>query len=164
MLLLMCSLSLAQNAVIGEIAPDFTLQDSNDDPTTLSSFYNIGPIVVFFYPNDATKICHKEILAFRNLTDELEKYNTTIIGISSNSVAEHNDTVVNNDIKYKLLTDFDNKVRKQWKVPRSLLFFPGRVTYILDKEGVVRYIHKDLLDGPGHADFALTAVKLIAKE
>ncbi len=67
-----------------------------------------------------------------------------VIGISSDSVESHRRFVAKHDLPYTLLSDEEKKVRKLYGVPNVLGFFPGRVTYVIDREGIVRHVFSSL--------------------
>jgi peroxiredoxin len=49
---------------VGDVAPEFELKNSVGKLFKLSSFKGKQPVVVFFYPNDNTPGCTKEVCAF----------------------------------------------------------------------------------------------------
>lgn len=60
---------------------------------------------------------------------------------------------------YELLIDAGDVVRNSWKVPRALFgAFPGRVTYVIGKDGKVTSVYDDLAKAALHVDKALEAV------
>lgn len=65
-----------------------------------------------------------------------------MVGISSDSPESHAAFAEKFGLPYRLLSDEDNEVRKEWGVPADLFgFLPGRQTYVLDKKGVVQVQH-----------------------
>ena len=95
-------------------------------------------LVVFFYPKDNTPGCTMEVCNFRDNYSEIKKYNSNIVGISSDSVKSHNNFSKKFNVTYDLLSDNDNKVKKLFGVPRSMFgLLPGRVTYIFNQEAIL---------------------------
>jgi peroxiredoxin Q/BCP len=62
-------------------------------------------------------------------------------------------------VSIELLTDAGDVVRKSWGVPRALFgAFPGRVTYVIGKDGVVKTIYDDIAKAELHPEKALSAL------
>jgi peroxiredoxin Q/BCP len=90
-------------------------------------------LVIFFYPKDDTPGCTKEVCSFRDSYSELKNIGAEIIGISSDSITNHQKFAKNFYVNYNLLSDYKKKVRKLFGVPKSFFgLLPGRVTYIFD--------------------------------
>jgi len=117
--------------------PDFILKNQYDKKVNSKIFFGKN-LVVFFYPKDDTPGCTMEVCNFRDNYSEIKKYNSNIIGISSDSVKSHKKFSKKFNVTYDLLSDYDNTVKKLFGVPRSLFgLLPGRVTYIFDKKGIL---------------------------
>ncbi|CAM9929872.1 unnamed protein product [Ascophyllum nodosum] len=142
---------------VGEAPPDFKLQNQSGKTVSLSSFTNKKKVVVFFYPKDSTPGCTKEVCTFQSDLDQYKKLGAEVIGISSD--ADHTAFVKENDLSFTLLSDIGGQVRKDWKVKRAAFgAMDGRVTYVIDKSGVVTKIYDNLLDGAAHSREALKAL------
>ena len=93
-------------------------------------------LVIFFYPQDGSLNCTKEACYFRDLSDVFEEADAIVIGISGQSVESHKEFAEKNRLKYTLLSDTGNNVRKLFGVPgRVFGLIPGRVTYVADQVG-----------------------------
>ncbi|CAM9273099.1 unnamed protein product [Hapterophycus canaliculatus] len=142
---------------VGQAAPDFKLNDQNGKPVSLSSFKNKKKVVVFFYPKDSTPGCTKEACTFQSDLSKFKQAGAEVIGVSSD--ADHSSFVAENNLSMTLLSDIGGKVRKEWKVKGAVFgTIVGRVTYVLDKKGVVVSMYDNLLDGAAHSKEALKAV------
>ncbi|CAN0212507.1 unnamed protein product [Pylaiella littoralis] len=142
---------------VGQVPPDFKLNNQNDKPVSLSSFKNKKKVVVFFYPKDSTPGCTKEARTFQADLAQFKKAGAEVIGISSD--ADHSAFVQENNLSMTLLSDIGGKVRKEWKVKGAVFgTIDGRVTYVLDKKGVVTSMYDNLLDGAAHSKEALKAL------
>ena len=109
--------------------PHFILKNQYNKEVNSKNFYG-KKLVVFFYPKDNTPGCTMEVCNF--------KYNSNIVGISSDSVKSHNNFSKKFNVTYDLLSDNDNKVKKLFGVPRSMFgLLPGRVTYIFNQEAIL---------------------------
>ena len=142
---------------IGDKAPDFTLQSNTGSNITLSQFLGTKNVVLFFYPRDEGPTCVKEAEAFRNNYEAFKERNAEIIGISAQSVESHKGFASHHSLQYILLSDGDNSVRKLYGVS-STLGVPGRVTFVIDKEGIVKHVFVSQLHFTKHAKEALLAL------
>jgi thioredoxin-dependent peroxiredoxin len=121
-------------------------------------------LVIFFYPQDGSLNCTREAFYFRDLADVFEEADAVVIGISSQSVASHNEFAEKNRLKYTLLSDDRNIVRKLFGVPgRVFGFIPGRVTYVADRSGKVVYIFDSQTETQRHVDEALKICLLLKR-
>ena len=85
--------------------------------------------------------------------------------MSGDDGASHGRFSQRHQLPYPLLVDQGNSLRKAFGVPGALLnLLPGRVTYVIDGEGVVRHVFNNLLDGPAHAREALAALQRLAPQ
>ena len=82
-----------------------------------------------------------------------------VIGISSDSVASHQAFAAKHNLPFTLLSDPGGATRKAWGVARSLGVLPGRVTYVIDPDGVVRKVFSSQLRTSAHQAEALTTIR-----
>ena len=127
----------------------------------LKDFLGSKPAVLFFYPKDDTPGCTKQACAFRDDYEGFGKLDAEVMGISSDSVESHRSFAAKHDLPFTLLSDEEGKVRRLYGVPTSLGLFPGRVTYVIDKEGVVRHLFSSQLGVEKHVEEALRALHSI---
>ena len=147
---------------MGDVAPDFTLPSQSGVEVSLRDF--IGrkrAIVLFFYPKDDTPGCTKEACSFRDGYEQFEELQAEVIGISSDSVRSHERFVEKHGLPFVLLSDEGGEVRKLYGVPNTLGLFPGRATYVIDEEGVVRHVFSPQLGVTRHVEQALEALEAI---
>jgi peroxiredoxin Q/BCP len=144
---------------IGDRAPEFTLQSSTGENISLSQFLGKKNVVLFFYPRDEGPTCCKEAEAFRDKFEAFKDSNAEVIGISAQSVESHKSFVSHHNLQYVLLSDPDNNVRKLYGVS-STLGIPGRVTFVIDKEGIVKHVFSSQLHFIKHAKEALQALRV----
>jgi peroxiredoxin Q/BCP len=145
---------------VGETAPDFSATCADGRALRLSDFRGQKAVVLFFYPADDTLICTKEACAFRDSYEAFVEAGAEVIGISGDSDASHQAFAGKHHLPFHLISDADGSLRKLFGVPRSLLgLMPGRTTYVIDKQGVVRLVFTAALASQGHVDQALAAVK-----
>lgn len=144
---------------IGDRAPNFTLSSATGENVSLTDFQGKKAVVIYFYPKDDTPGCTAESCAFRDNYDVFTDAGAEVIGISGDSVASHQQFASKYQLPFILLSDSQNQVRKLFDVPATLFVLPGRVTYIIDKEGIVRHIFNSMLDFKAHVDEALKTIK-----
>ena len=147
---------------VGDRAPDFDLAAADGSRLRLGELLANGPLVVFFYPKDATPGCTAEACSFRDAFGELSAFGATVIGISSDSAASHAAFAGANRLPFSLASDPGGVVRKAFGVPKALGLLPGRVTYIIDRGGVVRSIYDSMFAPQKHVEAALSVLKSLA--
>lgn len=146
---------------VGDKVPQFELPDQTGKLVKWSELVGKGPIVLFFYPKDETPTCTAEACSFRDAHDDLQRAGAIVYGISSDSVESHASFAKNHRLQYGLLADVGDVVRgKVFGVPRGLLGLrPGRATYVIDKDGVIRHKYQAHLEAQAHVDEAIAMVK-----
>ncbi len=148
---------------VGDIAPDFTLKSPNGSQVSLSDFKGQKNVVVYFYPKDDTPGCTKEACAFRDSHQVFQDAGAEVIGISDDSPQSHQQFAAKYNLPFTLLSDSGSKVRKLYEVPATLWILPGRVTYVIDKEGIVRHIFDSMLNFDAHVREAIKTLETISK-
>jgi thioredoxin-dependent peroxiredoxin len=149
---------------IGDIIPDFSLNDQNGNVFHISNLRGKKKLVIFFYPQDGSHGCTKEACYFRDLSDSFNEADAVIIGISGQSIGSHIKFAEMYSLTYPLLSDEGDNVRKLFGVP-SMFFgiIPSRVTYVTNKEGKVVHIFNSLVRAERHVDEALKVCMLLKK-
>jgi len=155
---------MAETISKGERAPEFTLPNQSGEDVSLAELRQKGPVVVYFYPKDETPGCTAEACAFRDAFDVFQKAGASVVGISNDSVASHQKFAAHHGLPFLLLSDPDGEVRAKFRVPRAALgLLPGRVTFVVDREGVVQHSFNSLLGATKHVDEAVAVVKKLAQ-
>lgn len=149
---------------VGDTAPDFTLPSQMGDNVKLSEYFGKKNVVLYFYPKDETPGCIKEACTFRDNYEELAALGAEVIGISGQSVQSHIAFASHYGLPFILLADVDNKVRELYGVPSTMGFLPGRVTYIIDKQGVVRHVFVSQTQAQRHVEEAKKTLKMLEEE
>jgi peroxiredoxin Q/BCP len=147
------------NVRVGDSAPDFTLDSQSGDKVRLKDFIGKKIIVLYFYPKDGTPGCTAEACSFRDNYDVFQQAGAEVIGISSDAVESHSAFVVKYNLQFILLSDKDQTVRKLYGVPSTLGLLPGRVTYIIDKKGIVRHVFSSQFNATKHISEALRVIQ-----
>jgi peroxiredoxin Q/BCP len=144
---------------VGDTAPNFTLTSQTGESVSLGDFLGKTAVVLYFYPKDDTPGCTAEACAFRDSYQVFKDAGAEVIGVSSDSINDHKQFANKYNLPFVLLSDSSNKVRQLYGVPATLWILPGRVTYVIDKQGVVRHIFDSMLDFKAHVDQALLTLK-----
>jgi peroxiredoxin Q/BCP len=143
----------------GDKAPDFTLPSQSGEPVRLHDRIGQRVVVLYFYPKDNTSGCTAEACAFRDSHEVFTDAGAEVIGVSSDSVDKHAAFAGKYNLPFTLLADEGGKVRKAYGVPATLGFIPGRVTYVIDREGIVRHVFNSMTNIDGHVKDALEVVR-----
>jgi peroxiredoxin Q/BCP len=125
-------------ATVGTKAPDVSLHLHDGSTVNLSDFEKHQSVVLFFYPKDNTPVCTSEACSFRDAYSDLTGLDAVVIGISSDTQDSHKEFAEKYSLPYLLASDTDGTLRKAFGVTRTLGILPGRATYVIDKNGVVR--------------------------
>lgn len=123
----------------------------------LSSFRGSKNVVLFFYPKGDTPGCTKEACSFRDAYAEFVDRGTAVLGVSSDSGASHGKFAAKHSLPYPLLSDEGGQVRKQYGVGRTLGLLPGRATFVIDKQGVIRAAFSSQFQPEEHVRIAIAA-------
>ncbi len=142
----------------GTPAPDFELTDDGGMPVRLSQFRGKNAVVVYFYPKDDTSVCTKQACAFREEFAKFRAAGAVILGISDDSVASHTRFASKYNLPFSLLSDKGGRVRKLYGVKKAFGVIPGRVTFVVDREGVIRHVYSALSESDGHVREALSGL------
>jgi peroxiredoxin Q/BCP len=149
---------------IGDTVPDFSLPDQDGNIFDIADYRGMKKLVIFFYPEDGSLNCTKEACYFRDLSDVFNETDAVIIGISAQSVESHKNFAQKNNLRYTLLSDDKNQVRKLFAVPSRVFgLIPGRVTYVADKSGKVVFVFDSQTETQRHADEALKICLILKK-
>ncbi len=137
---------------------DKLLPDKKDAKSlSLSDFKGKKNVVLFFYPKAMTKGCTKESCAFRDRLEDLGKYDTVVIGISTDKVDDQAKFTEKEKLNFPLFADSDKKITKALGI-LSERGMAQRVTYIIDKDGILLKVYK-VSDAEGHPEEVLKYVK-----
>jgi thioredoxin-dependent peroxiredoxin len=149
---------------IGDQIPYFSLPDQDGKLLNIQDYIGRKQLVIFFYPQDGSLNCTREACYFRDLMDIFVETEAEVIGISGQSVESHKNFADSNNLKYKILSDSKNEVRKRFGVPSRMFgLIPGRVTYVTDLHGKVVFIFDSQTETQRHADEALKICLLLKK-
>ena len=144
---------------VGDAAPDFDLPDASGKRVRLSDFKGRRGVVLYFYPKDDTPGCTKEACSFRDSYEEFRNAGAEVIGVSSDSEGSHRRFAEKYRLPFLLVADARGELRKRYGVPSTFGLLPGRVTYVIDREGIVRHVFNSQLQASKHVDEALAVLR-----
>ncbi len=144
----------------GDRAPDFSLQAQDGKEMSLHGLLGKN-VVVYFYPKDFTRGCTTEAKTFSESYDKLLEMGAEVIGISSDSTESHRGFAEECGVRFPLVSDTDGRVRDLYGVRSSHGLFPGRVTFVIDREGIVRRIFSSQLNPKKHVEEAMETLREI---
>ena len=151
----------------GAKAPNFTARGALGGKlftVNLAQALKRGPVVLYFYPKDDTPGCTAEACAFRDQYADFLDLGAVVVGVSSDSEASHQKFSQKHRLPFPLLADTSGQLRKQYEVPRALLgLLPGRVTFVIDKDGKIAYIFNSLSGATDHVSKAKEVLRGLAK-
>ncbi len=146
---------------VGNKAPSFQLPDSSGNIRSSDEFIDKTNLVVYFYVKDFTPGCTRETCSFRDSYQAFKNLGAEVVGISSDSEESHDSFGKKHQIPFILLADVGGSVRKAFGVKRTLGLLPGRVTFLIDKNGVVRHVFSSQTRMDAHVDEVLRVLKTL---
>lgn len=148
---------------VGDLAPDFRLPSQTGEQISLADFLGRQAVVLFFYPKDETAVCTKEACSFRDAYEDFVQAGAVVMGVSADPVESHRAFATGHRLPFVLLSDADGSLRKAFGVPKTLGLLPGRVTYVIDQQGVVRHVFSAPFSADRHVAEALAVVRQLAQ-
>lgn len=147
---------------IGDMAPEFELKDSNGNLIRLKDFRGNQSVVVYFYPKDDTPGCTAQACSFRDSYDDFVDAGSEVLGISSDGSSSHKGFAGKHKLQFILLSDPTGDVRKSYGAYDLFGMMPGRVTFVIDKEGKIIHKFDSQLKPTKHIEEALNKLKATA--
>ena len=140
--------------VIGKPAPDFTLPSTSGEPVSLRQFKGKKTVILYFYPKDETPGCTREACDFRDHTEEFDKHNTVVLGVSTDGLDSHKQFLEKHKLPFPLLSDEDAAVSRKYGVYKQRNLYGKkymgieRTTFVIDRTGRIAQIYpKVKVDG-----------------
>lgn len=144
----------------GDKVPSFTLKDQDGKIFSIDTLIGKKPMVIFFYPKDFTPGCIKEVCSFRDQYEDFTDLGAEVIGISGDGESSHQKFAKKYRLPFTLLSDSAKKVRALFGVKGSLFgLLPGRVTYVIDKNGIVQLVFENQFGTEKHITESLAILK-----
>jgi peroxiredoxin Q/BCP len=131
---------------VGDAVPKFTAKDATGSIFESESVIGKKAVIIYFYPKDDTPQCTAEACGFRDNYAEFLNSGVEVIGVSSDDVNSHREFIRKYNLPFLLLSDSDNAIRKLFGVPPNFFgLLPGRVTYLVDKNGIIQMIFDSMM-------------------
>ena len=145
---------------IGERAPEFELPAAGGKTIRLSDYQGKKTVVLYFYPKDETPGCTIEACKFRDEYEDFVAAGAEVIGVSDDSVEAHDKFAAHHRLPFVLVSDHAGDLRKRYGVKASAFgLIKGRVTFVIDRDGVIRHRFESQVRIGRHVDDALSLVK-----
>ena len=133
---------MARTPQVGEQAPDFELPGT-DGPFRLSE-HRGERVVLLFYPADDSVVCTKQFCSYRDRADDFAALDATVVGISAQDLASHEQFIAKHGLNVPLLADVEKDVAKAYSAFSPRLG-TKRAVVVIDEQGIVRHRHDHLL-------------------
>jgi len=150
---------MAKGIEVGDRAPEFTATAQTGETIRLADYLGKESVVVYFYPKDNTPGCTTQACSFRDAYEAFTEAGAVVIGISGDTLESHRQFADEKKLPFLLVSDQNGSIRKAFGVPSTLGIIPGRVTYVIDREGIVRMKFNSQMDPKRHIDEALQVVR-----
>ena len=133
---------------VGQAAPDFKLPYATQEAIHMKPEEQLAlssqrgkNVILAFYPADWSGGCTTEVCTLRDTFAELSKLNATVLAISGDYVFSHQEWAKHHNLQFPLLSDHDHTVAKMYDSFMDGVGFNKRTVYLIDKDGVVRYVN-----------------------
>lgn len=128
---------------VGQIAPDFSLFDTEKNKVSLSSFKG-QPVVILFFPLAFTGVCTAELCSVRDNIAAYNAVNAKVLAISVDSLFTLAKFKEEQSIGFSLLSDFNKEASKAYgSIYEPFVFdmmgVSKRSAFVVDKEGKIAY-------------------------
>jgi peroxiredoxin Q/BCP len=148
---------------VGDEAPDFETVLDDGTRFRLSDLHGDKNVVLYFYPADFTGGCTAEACSFRDNYDTVKQYDAVILGVSRDSQDSHARFREKHSLGFPLIADEDQKIAAMYDAAGSFLGIRPRVTYVIDKQGVIRAAFRHDIAIGRHLSDTLDALEELQK-
>ena len=145
----------------GDRAPDFTLMAVDGSPVSLHDYRGRSNVILFFYPRANSPFCTAEACSFRDGADTFRGTGAVVIGISGDPPSSLERFRDRYQLPFLLLTDPDGEVRRRYGVPKTFGLLPGRSTFLIDREGILRHVFSSQFQPTRHAREMLESLRTL---
>lgn len=143
----------------GTTAPEITATLEDGSPFDLASFRGKKHVVLYFYPKDFTGGCTAQACSFRDNYGLIGKYDAVLYGISGDSEDSHTRFREKHQLPFPLIADPGRAVHRLYEVQGLLPFMTPRITYVIDKAGVIQAAIRHDLRVTEHVPDVVEALK-----
>jgi peroxiredoxin Q/BCP len=157
----MAVIDTQDGARVGARAPDFALPVHTGGWLRLWDMIGRKAVVLFFYPKAETPGCVREARAFRDNYAEFLELGAEVVGVSGDPIGAHRKFADRLHLPFPLVSDDLGSVRELYGVQRSFGIVPGRVTFVIDRNGIVRHRFESQFAPSRHVKEALAALRAL---
>ncbi len=147
---------------VGEKCPDFETTTDAGEKFRFYDHLGKNNTVLYFYPKDNTPGCTAEACSFRDSWDRLSPFDVQVFGVSSDGEESHKQFREKYNLPFTLLTDRSKSIRKMYGATGKLL--PPRITYVIDREGIIRHVYNSQIKASNHVEEVLQALRKMKEE
>lgn len=122
---------------IGDVAPEFSLPDQDGTPVALRDLLSRGPVLLYFYPVDATPICTAQACMIRDHASDLASAGIQAVGVSAQSTDSKRRFAQAKGLTQVLLADGDKRVANAFGVRTLFGLVPRRASFLIDPSGTI---------------------------
>ena len=162
-LLLISSSSALANLEVGDKAPNFILNDQNNEAHQLSN-YEGRWVILYFYPKDDTPGCTTQACDFRDAVKRIIASRSVVFGLSLDSVESHKRFSDKNNLPFSLLSDEEGVAAKSYDSLNNFMGYKSakRNTFIINPQGFLSKIYLSV-DPKTHSQMVLNDLSLLQK-
>lgn len=162
-LLLITSSSVLANLEVGDKAPNFILNDQNNEAHQLSD-YEGRWVILYFYPKDDTPGCTTQACDFRDAVKRIIASRSVVFGLSLDSVESHKRFSDKNNLPFSLLSDEEGVAAKSYDSLNNFMGYKSakRNTFIINPQGFLSKIYLSV-DPKTHSQMVLNDLSLLQK-
>lgn len=147
---------------VGQPAPKF--ERTAHDGTSVTTEPPLPEVLVlYFYPKDETSGCTAQACAFRDSFEDFRDAGAIVVGVSDDSLESHRSFAEHRRLPFPLLSDDSGELRRAFAIPNWLGILRNRVTFVIDRGGVVRHVFQSQLQAGKHVEHALRIVRDLAR-
>jgi thioredoxin-dependent peroxiredoxin len=128
---------------VGDRAPDFSLPDQNGKIVKLADFRGKQSVILAFYPRASTPGCTREVRAYEGDIARFSAAGAQVLGISLDTQDRNRKFAMETNASFPLLCDTRKQVAKAYGALNFTRLFANRITFVIDKDGIIRHIEKD---------------------
>jgi peroxiredoxin Q/BCP len=146
---------------MSDLAPSVSFTRADGSDVSLSALLGKKTVVLYFYPKDNTPGCTAEACSFRDQYEDFKSAGAEVVGVSSDDATSHEAFKQKHALPFVLLSDPGGAGAKAFGVKKTLGVLPGRVTFVIDRQGVIRHRFESQLFARKHVAEALEVVRAL---
>ena len=127
---------------VGLIAPDFSLNDNTGKTIRLSDYRGQQHVVLYFMREFMCLQCQGHVVQLGKLNDQLKALDTQVLVIGGGNSKGADRVTMMLKPPFPVLIDPDRSVYQQYDLQKVMIAIQRSGTFLIDKAGVVRYIHQ----------------------